>query len=70
VAHAEESSTLTKRRKTQIMRQGVLKAYRDRDEVALKIALLSAGWSEESPEFAEALQVFRDAISRLPAKRD
>jgi hypothetical protein len=56
------------RRKSRVMRQGVMKAYRDRDEVALKIALLSAGWSEESPEFAEALRKFRDAISRLPTK--
>lgn len=54
------------RRRVGRLRQDVLKAYRDRDEVALKIALLAAGWAEESPEFAEALRKSRDATSRLP----
>jgi hypothetical protein len=57
-----------KKRETVRLRQDVLKAYRDRDEVALKIALLAGGWSEESAEFAEALRIFRVAISRLPPK--
>jgi hypothetical protein len=56
------------RRETARLRQDVLKACRDRDEMALKIALLGAGWNEESPEFAEALRKFRDVISRLPPK--
>lgn len=46
------------RRKAARLRQDVLKAYREGDEIALKIALLGAGWSEESPEFAEALRKF------------
>jgi hypothetical protein len=73
---AEERSRGTRRkkfdadakRKSLLLRQNILKAYRDRDEVALKVALLSAGWSEESAEFVEALRKFRDAISRLPPK--
>lgn len=73
---AEERSRGTRRRKLDTeerrkaarLRQDILKAYRERDEIALKIALLAAGWSEESPEFAEALRKFRDAISRLPPK--
>jgi hypothetical protein len=56
------------RRETARLRQDVLKACRDRDEMALKIALLGAGWNEESPEFVEALRKFRDVISRLPPK--
>jgi len=58
----------SERRETARLRQNILKACRDRDETALKIALLGAGWSEESPEFAEALRKFRDVISRLPPK--
>lgn len=56
------------RREAARLRQDVLKACRDRDEMALKIALLGAGWSEESPEFAEAVRKFRDVVSRLPPK--
>ena len=56
------------RRKAAALRQDVLKACRDRDETALRIALLGAGWSEESPEFAVALRKFREVISRLPPK--
>lgn len=75
---AEEQSRGTRRRKldteerrrTAVLRQNVLRACRDRDEVALKIALLGAGWREDSPEFAEALRTFRDVISRLPPKQD
>jgi hypothetical protein len=58
----------SERREAARLRQNTLKACRDRDETALKIALLGAGWSEESPEFAEALRKFRDVISRLPPK--
>jgi len=73
---AEERSRGTRRkkldteekRKAARLRQDVLKACRDRDETALKIALLGAGWSEESPEFAAALRKFRDVISRLRPK--
>jgi hypothetical protein len=50
------------------LRRGVLKAYQDRDEVALKVALLAAGLTEDSPRFAELLKNFRAAISRFPAK--
>ena len=57
-----------KRRKAYVLRQNVVKAYCNRDEVALKVALLGAGWNEQSPEFAEALRKFREAISRLPPK--
>jgi len=73
---AEEQSRGTRRkrfdaeerRKLYLLRQGVLKAYRDRDEVALKVALLAAGLTEDSPRFAELLKNFRAAISRLPPK--
>jgi hypothetical protein len=58
----------SERREAARLRQDVLKACRDRDEMALKIALLGAGWNEESPEFAEALRKFHDVISRLPPK--
>lgn len=56
------------RRRAARLRQGILTAYRAHDEVALKVALLAAGWVEDSPEFVEALRKFRDAISRLPPK--
>lgn len=57
------------RRRSAALRKNVLRACQDRDEVALKVALLGAGWSEDSPEFAEALRTFRDAVSRLPPKQ-
>lgn len=56
------------RRKAARLHQDVLKAYRERDEVALKDALLAAGLSEDSPRFAELLKNFRAAISRFPPK--
>jgi hypothetical protein len=73
---AEEQSRGTRRkkfdaeerRKGHLLRQGVLKAYHDRDEVALKVALLAAGLTEDSPRFAELLKNFRAAISRFPPK--
>jgi hypothetical protein len=50
------------------LRQNVLNAYRDRDEDALKVALLAAGLTEDSPRFAGLLKNFRAAISRFPPK--
>jgi hypothetical protein len=54
------------RRRTARLRRDVLNAYREKDETGLKVALLAAGWREDSPEFAGVLKKFRDAISRLP----
>lgn len=51
------------RRRAARLRQDILRAYRGKDEVGFKIALLAAGWSEDSPEFAAALKKFRDAVS-------
>jgi hypothetical protein len=50
------------------LRQDILRAYRGGDEMGFKIALLAAGWVEDSPEFEAALQKFRDAVSRRPTR--
>jgi len=73
---AEERSRGSRRKKLDTeeknraarLRADILGAYRNNDEVGFKIALLAAGWSEDSPEFAGALRKFRDAVSRRPIR--
>jgi hypothetical protein len=73
---AEELSRGSRRRKLDTnekrranrLRQDILQAYRSGDETGFKIALLAGGWNEDSPEFADALKKFRDAVSRRPPK--
>jgi hypothetical protein len=73
---AEERSRGTRRKKLDTqekqraarLRQDILKAYRNGDEIGFKIALPAAGWSESSAEFVEALKKFRDAVSRRPSR--
>lgn len=75
-AQAEERSRGTRRRKLDTeeknraarLRQDILRAYRGGDEVGFKIALLAAGWQEDSTEFEAALKKFRDAVSRRPTR--
>jgi len=73
---AEERSRGTRRRKLDTqernraarLRQDILRAYQEGDEVGFKIALLAAGWQEDSTEFGAALRKFRDAVSRRPTR--
>ncbi|MGB2624259.1 MAG: hypothetical protein WA857_10825 [Candidatus Acidiferrum sp.] len=68
---AEERSRGSRRRKLDTqeknraarLRQDILRAYREGDEIGFKIALLASGWQEDSPEFVGALKKFRDAVS-------
>jgi len=73
---AEERSRGTRRKKLDTeekrratrLRQDILQAYRNGDEMGFKIALLAAGWQEDSTEFGAALKKFRDAVSRRPTR--
>jgi len=73
---AEERSRGTRRKKLDTeekhraarLRQDILQAYRNGDEMGFTVALLAAGWSENSRDFVEALQKFRDAVSRRPTR--
>jgi len=66
-SHRKKLDTEEKNRAARL-RADILRAYGNNDEVGFKIALLAAGWSEHSPEFADALRKFRDAVSRRPIR--
>ena len=52
------------RRRTERLRGDILRAYREGDEMGIRIALLAAGWAESSPEFEAALAKFREAVRK------
>ena len=55
-------------RRAKRLRQDILKAYREGDEMGVRIALLAAGWAESSPEFEAALKSFREALRSRPTR--
>ena len=56
------------RRRAKRLREDILRAYREGDEMGVRIALLAAGWAESSPEFEAALKKFREAARNRPPK--
>lgn len=56
------------RRRARQLRDDILQAYREGDEIGIRIALLAAGWAESSPEFEAALKKFREAVRKRPIK--
>lgn len=56
------------RRRAKQLREDILRACREGDEMGVRIALLAAGWSESSQELESALKKFREAVRKRPTR--
>lgn len=54
------------KRKTERRRNQVAQALREKDERRFLMALRESGVKDESPEFAKAVELFREALRKRP----